>query len=392
MPALLVAAEFSTLYDVRVVTAVPEGGSFSAGGHHGYALAVIAVAIVVMALGAVLGGSRPAAVAVLVLALGALAIALLVDLPDVHETGLIGRTYDAARAEPRAGLYLEIAGGCAALLGAALILVARPAPRAPVAKSKNSSRTLIPGSTPRSRVGAAAQLGDRGLRRRRRARRSRSAPSSQTSVTPRFSLREPQRALDVVGDLRARVAQHHRVPAREAEVAQRVDARVHARQDREPARGLARQVRRGRRSRRGRRRLGRLRGSGGSVARPKGAQLPVMPSTIPGSRTRRTSRARPGGCSGTRSAAARRGSNVPRQRRPRAPIAAVAAVRAAARRRAPTAQPTLRARSWNAPWSEAGVNTTRPARARPAGRSCTARRATGDLAQSLPAGTHTTKR
>jgi hypothetical protein len=124
---LLLAGEFSTLYDVRVVTAVPEGGSFSAGGHHGYAQAVIAVAIAIMAAGAVLGGSRPAAIAVLVLALGSLAIALLVDLPDVHETGLIGRTYDAAKAEPRSGLYLEIAGGCAALLGAALILAVRPA-------------------------------------------------------------------------------------------------------------------------------------------------------------------------------------------------------------------------------------------------------------------------
>jgi hypothetical protein len=127
--ALLVAAEFSTLYDVRVVTAVPEGGSFSAGAHHGYALGLIGVGIAVMSLGAVLGGSRPAAVAVLVLAAAALAIALLVDLPDVHETGLIGRTYDAARAEPRAGFHLELAGGCAALVGAALILVARPARR-----------------------------------------------------------------------------------------------------------------------------------------------------------------------------------------------------------------------------------------------------------------------
>ena len=127
---LLVAAEFSTLYEIVVVTTVPEGGSFSAGPHHGYALAAIAVGIVVMALGAVLGGSRPAAVAVLVLALAALAIALAVDLPDVHETGLIGRTYDAAEAQPRAGLYLEIAGGCAALVGAALILVARPEGRA----------------------------------------------------------------------------------------------------------------------------------------------------------------------------------------------------------------------------------------------------------------------
>jgi hypothetical protein len=128
---LLVAAELSTLYDVRVVTAVPEGGSFTAGGHHGYALGVMAVGIVVMAVGAVLGGSRPAAVAVVVLAVAALAIALAIDLPDVRETGLIGRTYEAARAEPRAGLYLEIAGGCAALVGGTLILLARPQRRRP---------------------------------------------------------------------------------------------------------------------------------------------------------------------------------------------------------------------------------------------------------------------
>jgi hypothetical protein len=126
---LLVAAEFSTLYDVRVVTAVPEGGAFSTGGHHGYALLVIAAAIVLMAVGAVIGGSRPAAVAVVVLALGALAIAVFVDLPDVDQTGLIGRTYDAAEAEPRAGLYLEIAGGCVALVGGALVLLMRPARR-----------------------------------------------------------------------------------------------------------------------------------------------------------------------------------------------------------------------------------------------------------------------
>jgi hypothetical protein len=126
---LLVAAEFSTLYDVRVVTAVPEGGSFSTGGHHGYAQLVIAAAIVLMAIGAVLGGSRPAAVALLLLALAALAIAVFVDLPDVDQTGLIGQTYDAAEAEPRAGLYLEIAGGCCALVGAAVVLLVRPARR-----------------------------------------------------------------------------------------------------------------------------------------------------------------------------------------------------------------------------------------------------------------------
>jgi hypothetical protein len=126
---LLVAAELSTLYEVVVVTTVPEGGTYSTGGHHGYAQAIVAAGIVVMTLAAVLGGSRPAAVAVLALAAASLAIALAIDLPDTRETGLIGRTYDAAEAEPRAGLYLEIAGGCAALVGAALILVARPGPR-----------------------------------------------------------------------------------------------------------------------------------------------------------------------------------------------------------------------------------------------------------------------
>ena len=79
-----------------------------------------------MAAAAVLRGSRPAALAVLVLALAALAVALLIDLPDVHETGLLGRAYEAAQAEPRTGFYLELAGGRTALIGGALILLARP--------------------------------------------------------------------------------------------------------------------------------------------------------------------------------------------------------------------------------------------------------------------------
>jgi hypothetical protein len=127
--ALLVAAEFSTLYDVRVVTTVPEGASYSTGGHHGYAQLVIAAAIVVMAIGAALGGSRPAAVAVLVLGAVALVVALVVDLPVTDDTGLYGQTYDEAQAEARAGLTLEIVGGCCVLVGGALLVVVRPARR-----------------------------------------------------------------------------------------------------------------------------------------------------------------------------------------------------------------------------------------------------------------------
>ncbi len=127
--ALLAAGEFSTLYDVRVVTTVPDGASYSTGGHHGYAQLVIAAAVVVMAIGAALGGSRPAAFAVLVLGAVALAIALVVDLPVTDDTGLFGQTYDEAQAEAAAGLTLEIAGGCCVLLGGALLLVVRPARR-----------------------------------------------------------------------------------------------------------------------------------------------------------------------------------------------------------------------------------------------------------------------
>ncbi len=123
--ALLAAGEFSTLYDVRVVTTVPDGASYSTGGHHGYAQLVIAVAVVVMATGAALGGSRPAALAVLVLG----AVALVVDLPVTDDTGLFGQTYDEAQAEARAGITLEILGGCCVLLGGALLLVVRPARR-----------------------------------------------------------------------------------------------------------------------------------------------------------------------------------------------------------------------------------------------------------------------
>ena len=47
----------------------------------------------------------------------------LVDLPDVHETGLIGRTYDAARAEPRCRPVPRARGRLRRAAGAALILM-----------------------------------------------------------------------------------------------------------------------------------------------------------------------------------------------------------------------------------------------------------------------------
>ena len=111
--------------EIRAVTAVPAGGHKSTGAHHGYALGVIGLAIIPMAWGAVRGGSKPAAIAALVLAVIALFVALAIDLPDLNETGLIGRTYDQAEARPRVGFFVETLGATLALLGAIGTLVLR---------------------------------------------------------------------------------------------------------------------------------------------------------------------------------------------------------------------------------------------------------------------------
>jgi hypothetical protein len=123
--AALIVAEFLPLYEIRVITAVPNGGEQSAGSHHGYALLVVGLALLPMAWGAVRGGSRPAALAALALALIAVFVVLVIDLPDLNETGLIGRTYDAAESRPQIGFFVETLGATLALLGAVGTLVLR---------------------------------------------------------------------------------------------------------------------------------------------------------------------------------------------------------------------------------------------------------------------------
>src|SRR4051794_41382102 len=123
---MLTVPESCPLYETRVTTAVPNGGQHGTGAHHGYALLVIGLAMLPMAWGAVIGGSRPAAYALLVLAVIALFVVLALDLPDLNETGLIGRTYDEAQARPQVGFLVESLGATLALMGAVGTLVLRP--------------------------------------------------------------------------------------------------------------------------------------------------------------------------------------------------------------------------------------------------------------------------
>ena len=123
---MLAVAEFLTLWEVRAITVVLE--TSTGGSHHGFALLVIALVAAAMAIGAVRGGSRPAAVALLVLAIVALVIVFAIDLPDVQETGL-SRDYEQAEANPKAGFYLESAGAVLLLLGAVSVFVFGPRSR-----------------------------------------------------------------------------------------------------------------------------------------------------------------------------------------------------------------------------------------------------------------------
>jgi uncharacterized membrane protein YeaQ/YmgE (transglycosylase-associated protein family) len=129
---LLIIAEFLTVREIRAVTVVPPGGTETGGALHSYALGIVGLAMLPMSFGAVVRGARPAALAVLVLAVVACAIVLLIDLPVLDDTGLIGRTYDLAEARPATGFYLESLGAALALVGAvaALALMPRVTPRA----------------------------------------------------------------------------------------------------------------------------------------------------------------------------------------------------------------------------------------------------------------------
>jgi hypothetical protein len=122
--ALLAVAEFTTLYSVHVGGVTVHTGTV--GGHHGFALLLLALAAAVMAVGAARGGSLPAAFALLGLAAAALAIALAVDLPAVGRTGLYGRNYENARAQSEIGFKLETLGAFLLLLGAVATLMFTP--------------------------------------------------------------------------------------------------------------------------------------------------------------------------------------------------------------------------------------------------------------------------
>jgi hypothetical protein len=116
---MAIAAEFSTISYVTVVTATCEdladprladSCQLDGAERHSWSFALLGGFAILMAWGATVGRSRPAAAALVAVGLVLLGLGFLRDLPETDRTGLIGEAYEAT-AHKGAGLWLELAAG-----------------------------------------------------------------------------------------------------------------------------------------------------------------------------------------------------------------------------------------------------------------------------------------
>lgn len=141
---LVIIAELSSIVHVDVLTTgtceeiadseVRDACDSSGFEQHGGAFLLLGAVAIAMAWGAGRGASRPAALALVVIGVVVLAFALLRDLPDAGETGLVGLQYEEAEAKAGSGLYLEIIGAGLILL-AGVVRLRRPGASPPPAGS-----------------------------------------------------------------------------------------------------------------------------------------------------------------------------------------------------------------------------------------------------------------
>ena len=133
---LLLATEFSTVASVDVANTsceviqdsdpeLADRCDLSGFERQPFLRTLLAVGIAAMALGAGLGGARPAAVALVVLCALTLGLALLLDLPVTRETGALGSSFEGARGQAGIGLTFELVAGVLAVAAGGLRLLAR---------------------------------------------------------------------------------------------------------------------------------------------------------------------------------------------------------------------------------------------------------------------------
>jgi len=127
----LFASEWTTTFHF-----VPPGGEAlcaqQASDRHHFALGVIALFAIGAVVVAILGASRPAAISVAIAGLAALALFLIVDLPDANSVGTLGDSCTSipnpqgAKAVPQAGFWLELASALALAFSGAILATLTP--------------------------------------------------------------------------------------------------------------------------------------------------------------------------------------------------------------------------------------------------------------------------
>ena len=126
----LIATEFLTLIEISDDTRVVD--TFTGADQHGYALAVLGVAALGLAVAAAVYGSRPAGFALAAIGLVAAVFVLAFDVPAATDSGNLPDNLRTARSQAAVGLWVEVAGAALLLLAAGLALTGpRPAPAEP---------------------------------------------------------------------------------------------------------------------------------------------------------------------------------------------------------------------------------------------------------------------
>jgi peptidoglycan/LPS O-acetylase OafA/YrhL len=143
---LMVATEFSTIQSVRIgestcgaaEKSVRDVCHTTGGEQHNYSLLVLGAFAALLAFGAAVGRSRPAALALGALGVVVLAIALLLDRPTLGDRRGLEVLFGEARTRPQTGgaYTLELIAGGLAVIAAGLAL-ARGRLRVPARRARH---------------------------------------------------------------------------------------------------------------------------------------------------------------------------------------------------------------------------------------------------------------
>ena len=142
---LLILADLSTLLQIKVGTVTVQ--TLSGHAQHDWAVALLGVVAVPLAIGAWRRRARPALVGLVLVGAAVMVIALANDLGDTRSTGVYGERYDEAEADAGTGFYLETLGAVLLIVSGVGGLILLPPPERRRAPER---------SRPRAQPGAPA--------------------------------------------------------------------------------------------------------------------------------------------------------------------------------------------------------------------------------------------